>query len=653
MIYMTLRNYALTLISLSFSLILDGQIREITFGEIPEEDLVMTEYAEDQSADVVILENHARVSMRSGEKILVITDRHIRIKIINTDGLDYANVEIPFGSDEKVLRIKAASYNMEDGTRVAGVVDRKSVYYEESNRYRNTVRFSVPNVRAGSVIEYKYTIESPDIFTLYTLDFQHEIPVRRCSFRVEFPGYFEYKLVPGGDLSKVRFNRSESFVNFGRSSVKGYVGHWQAYAMPAYREEPFSTGSEDYYARIGFELSKIEIPGYYFEEVSPTYPKLSKKLLDRTDFGLYLKSNSSVRKKVGELKAEGGSETDLLRRIYTFVSEYMMWNGYEDYTSSAAMNKIFKDARGSSADINLMLVSMLRSAGIQADPLILSTRDHGLLNTYFAIIQRFNYVAACVIADGERYIVDATDPLRPFNMLPFRCLNGQGWIVTGSGGSWVDLRGNEQNSETMRFAFDLSEEGALKGTASNSYESYDAWAVRKICKLEGEEAYTDMMRSVNNSWRIDALELDNLGELEKPVLESISLTVPDAAETGEGIMYLNPVVCDRDGSNEFYADERLSPVDIGCPSFKKYSCEITIPEGWTVAELPQSVNLSMAGGGGQFKYNIRSEGRKIILDTEINLTAVTFPPERYNDLRNFRSNIIRKQSEVIILKKEI
>ncbi len=649
----SLRQSAFILISMVFNIALQGQIREITFGEIPEEDLVMTEYAEDQSADAVILENYTRVSMRSGEKILVITDRHIRIKVINTDGLDYANVEIPFGRDEKVLGIKAASYNMEDGKRVTGIVDRKSIYYEESNRYRNTVRFSVPNVRPGSVIEYKYTVESPDIFTLYTLEFQHEIPVVRCGFHVEFPGYFEYKFVTGGDLSKVRYNKTESQVNFGGDIVIGFVGHWTAFNIPAYREEPFSTGSEDYYARIGFELSKIEIPGYYFEEVSPTYPKLSVKLLERSDFGLYLNTNSSIRKKAGELKAMGGSETDLLRRIYSFVSEHMMWNGYEDYTSSAAMKKIYSDARGNAADINMMLVSMLRAAGIQADPVILSTRDHGLLNTYFAIIQRFNYVVASVRVDGVQYLVDATDPMRPFNMLPFRCLNGQGWTVTDKGGSWVDLRTNEQNHETMRFAFDLSEEGSLKGTASNSYESYDAWTVRKICKLEGEEAYIDMMRSVNNSWRIDALELGNLGELENPVLESISLTVPDAAETGEGIMYLNPVIYDRDGSNEFYADDRLSPIDIGCPSFKHYSCEITIPEGWTIAEMPGSANINLSGGGGQFKYNIRTEGRKIILDTETNISTVTFPPERYGDLRNFRSNIIRKQAEVVILKKVI
>lgn len=648
-----LRQIAFILISMVFNIGLQGQIKEITFGEIPEEDLEMKEYTPDPSADAVILENYASVSMRSGDKILVITDRHVRIKIINTDGLDYANVEIPYGNDDKVIGIKAASYNMEDGKMVTGMVDRKSMYHEDISRYRKIARFSIPNVRSGSVIEYMYRVESPDIFTLYTLEFQHEIPVARCGFHVEFPGYFEYKFVTGGDLSMIRYNKSETKVNFGSRIVEGFRGHWTAFNVPAYREEPFSTGSEDYYTRIGFELSKIEIPGYYFEDVSPTYPKLSKKLLERSDFGLYLKSGSSIRKKAGELKAMGGSETDLLRRIYAFVSEHMMWNGYVDYTSSATMKKIFSDARGNAADINLMLVSMLRAAGIQADPVILSTRDHGQINTYFAIIQRFNYVLASVLVDGNQYLVDATDPLRPFNMLPFRCLNGQGWTVTENGGSWVNLRTNEQNHENMSFILDLSEEGSLKGTASNSYESYDAWSARKICKLEGEEAYIDMMRSVNNSWRIDALRLENLLEIEKPVLETISLTVPYAAETGDGTMYFNPVIYDRDGSNEFYADERLSPVDLGCPAFKHYSCEITIPEGWTVAEMPRSAIINLSGGGGQFKYNIRSEGRKIILDTETNISAVTFPPERYSDLRNFRSNIILKQAEVVVLKKEI
>ena len=337
------RLLTLIMVSLAFSTSLAGQIKEITFGEIPKEDLEMAEYAPDPSADAVILENHAMVSMRSDEKITVVTECHVRIKIINTDGLDYANVELPYGSDEKIVGMKAASYNLEEGAVVQSQVDKKSLYYENTSRYRAHCASRSRMSRPGTVIEYRYTLESPDYFTLYTLEFQHDIPVRRCNFQVEFPGYFEYKFVPGGDLFGIRYNSGQRRVLFGNSSVEGFTGTWRGNNIPAYREEPFSTGSEDYYARIGFELSKINIPGYYFEEISPTYPRLSEKLLERTDFGDYIEKAAVVRKKAEELKSEGGSETDILRRIYTWVSDYMMWNGYSDFTASATMSKIYEE----------------------------------------------------------------------------------------------------------------------------------------------------------------------------------------------------------------------------------------------------------------------------------------------------------------------
>ena len=503
------------------------------------------------------------------------------------------------------------------------------------------------------LIEYRYTLESPDYFSLYTLDFQHEIPVRRCNFQVEFPGYFEYKFIPGGDLSGIRYKSGQRLILFGNSTVEGFTGSWTGNNIPAYREEPFSTGSEDYYARLGFELSKINMPGYYFKEISPTYPRLSEKLMERTDFGEYIAKAGVVRSKAAELKAEGGSETDILRRIYSFISEFMMWTGYSDFTASAAMSKIFKDARGNAADINLMLLSMLRTAGIQADPVILSTREHGLVNPLFAVIRKFNHVVVSASADGKRYLIDATDPVRPFNMLPEECLNGQGWLVGLRDGSWVDMSNGEHHSEVVVLEMELDEMGALTGKADNIYESYDAWMVRKICSLQGVEAYRDYMQSVNSQWKISDLQLENLDDIEIPVIEKIRLTIPDASDQGNGIMYLNPFLCGRMESNDFYAEERISVIDLACPSVKKYTCTITIPEGWTVAELPLSINLPLDGGGAGFKCNFTADGRKVRVDSEISFSTVTFLPERYASIRKFYSEIIRKQSEVIILKKEI
>jgi hypothetical protein len=188
---------------------LNSQIREITFGEIPKEDLEMAVYAPDPSADAVILENHASTTMRTGDKIIVATDCHIRIKIINTDGLDYANVEMPYGSDDRILGLKAGSYNLEEGETVQNLVDKKSVYYENTSRYRNTLRFSIPNVRPGTVIEYKYTLESPDYFSLYTFKFQEEIPVRRCNYGLSSPDISNTNLSPE-EISGILFTGETS-----------------------------------------------------------------------------------------------------------------------------------------------------------------------------------------------------------------------------------------------------------------------------------------------------------------------------------------------------------------------------------------------------------------------------------------------------------
>jgi hypothetical protein len=331
----------------------------------------------------------------------------------------------------------------------------------------------------------------------------------------------------------------------------------------------------------------------------------------------------------------------------------MMWTGYSDFTASAVMSKVYNDARGNAADINLMLLSMLRYAGLQADPVIMSTREHGLLNPFFALLRRFNHVVVKATADGKDYLVDATDPHRPFSMLPVECLNGQGWVVSSFGGYWVNLNNGEHFGESVTLDLALDEAGNLAGTAVNVYDSYDAWMVRKFCSLQGTDTYRDFFQDANSHWRISALELENLEKLEEPVTERIKLTIRNAADAGSGIVYLNPILTGRMESNEFYAEERISMIDLACPDLRKYSCTIMIPDGWKVAELPQQVMIQMDGGGASFAYNITAEGRKITITSEINVSTVTYLPERYSSIRKFYSDIIRKQAEVIVLKKEI
>ena len=99
----------------------------LPFGDIPRSDLEMTEYKPDPDASAVILSDRGVATLfyvNNGFRIEF--DRNVRIKILNTDGLDYANVEIPYLRDDLLNRVKASTYNLFNDS-IVETPDRKSV----------------------------------------------------------------------------------------------------------------------------------------------------------------------------------------------------------------------------------------------------------------------------------------------------------------------------------------------------------------------------------------------------------------------------------------------------------------------------------------------------------------------------------------------
>ncbi|MBW7892486.1 MAG: hypothetical protein H3C48_15965, partial [Chitinophagaceae bacterium] len=78
---------------------------------------------------------------------------------------------------------------------------------------------------------------------------------------------------------------------------------------------------------------------------------------------------------------------------------------------------------------NLLLAAMMKQQGIEAYPVLLSTRDHGYTNELYPLINRFNYVVCAVKIEGIYYYLDATSPLIGFNYLPGYCYNGHARII--------------------------------------------------------------------------------------------------------------------------------------------------------------------------------------------------------------------------------
>ena len=91
----------------------------------------------------------------------------------------------------------------------------------------------------------------------------------------------------------------------------------------------------------------------------------------------------------------------------------------------------FKKREGNVADINLLLAVLLRKAGIDADLMILSTRDNGVANSDYPMIDQYNYVICVASIKGMDPVnLDASQHYNGFGELPPSCYNGYGHMIS-------------------------------------------------------------------------------------------------------------------------------------------------------------------------------------------------------------------------------
>jgi hypothetical protein len=627
---------------------------DIKFGEIPLQDLEMTLYKLDPGADAAVLSdcgNAELVDASEGFQIVFIRDT--RIKIINKNGFDYANIEIPFFITDNIANIQASTFNLQNGKIIETKVSKKSFIFDNDNKYKRVLRIAFPNVHEGSVIELRYRLTTKSIFGFIPWRFQANIPIRHTEFTASYPTFFSYKsLIVGDGMSIAKASTTENVV-FGGYSTTGNTHKWMGENIPAFREEPLITGSEDYITRLEFELAGVNFPGSNYEEITPTYATLAKKLLDRDDFGLALKKNSFLSKPTRKLIA--GAKTDLakLKIIQHFIAEKIQWDGNDDYTVSKSLKRVYYEERGNSGEINLLLIAMLRQAGLTVDPVLLSTRSNGLLHPTLAMVQRFNYVIAQVLIGGKSYLVDATDPLLPYNNLPFECLNNQGRLIHTSISEWVTLANKEKYLTSSLINLKIDNSGVIDGDISNSYSSYNAYSKRKFIKLESLDGYKDYVKTKYANWEISDFQVANIDSVEIPINESYNIKIKDGAQITPNNMIFNPYILIRNNENPFSSEKRNFSIDYGCPTFNTFTLKLTIPDGFEVDEKPSNVSIKLPDGGGEYIYNCLQNGNVITIQSKFSINNIRFEPHDYIILREFYAQVMRKQSELIVLKKKV
>jgi hypothetical protein len=420
----------------------------IEFGKIPMEDLQMKVYAKDSSAEAVVLCDYGEYSYSFGDYPSVIYRHHIRIKILKKTGFDKANIRILYreGNDnrhERIRNLKATTYNLENGNMATYTLDEKSIFDDKANKTVHFQTFTLPQIREGSVIEYSYELESGIWYDLRNWEFQKDIPVVWSELRAKIPGYFDFNMTFQSQIPLSINENSQGKQFFMRGSIEDPFLEYRFVMkdIPAIKVEPFVTTIENFRSKLAFELAATYFPDQIKRDYSQTWEALNQTLLENESFGKQIKKFDAAEGIAKLLKAQSYhyDTLSIAKAAFKHIQNTMQWNDEERaFTGDVNLDKVYEKRLGNSAEINLMLVRLLRECGVEANPFILSTRANGRVSD-LVLLDRFNYTIAHIVLGGKDVFLDASSSLMPFGMLPTRCLNERGRLVIRKNSRWITI----------------------------------------------------------------------------------------------------------------------------------------------------------------------------------------------------------------------
>ena len=645
-----------------FCLCSAGQSQDhgFNYGLASYRELEMTSYPADTSAVALVLDEFGEVYFDNYNDHNLIFEYHARIKVLKQSGVSYGTFEIPLRKseryEEKILSIRASSYNVENGSLRESKMDPKNVYQENQGKHYDFKKFAIPNVKKGSVIEVFYRLESPFFYNLRSWEFQSEIPKIQSEFWALVPGNYLYNTSLTGFLQLTK-NENElvegCFAPGGGARANCARIKYGIKNIPAFVEEDYMTAKSNFISTVNFELYQINYFDGRKDKITKEWKDVDQELRQHPEFGVQIRRGQDVLDR--DLEQILAHETDSLKRaqkIYDFIKGSYSWNGSMGKYSESGIKKAFESKKGNAGDINLSLVAALKYGGINVEPMLLSTRANGLVTDLYPVLSEFNYVVAKVNIGKKVYLLDATDGFLPFGMLPERCLNGKGRVLGNKESYWYDIKPTHREKNVMVLSLALGSDGAVTGAIHHTYLGYSAVSQRKkIRSFNNLQEFMDDFRKNHQDMEITDFVVENMADLEKPLGFKLKIKVDDIFH-GDNFLFNPFFLVEQWRRNPFRSSERLYPVDFGAPLEEITILSLEYPDGYEVEGLPGKIGLALPQNGGRYIFEIQNVPRKLSMNNSLLIAKPVFTSGEYHYLKELFNNVIAAQQTELVFKKK-
>ena len=629
------------------------------FGKPTKEEMQMTVYEADPNAEAVVLCRLTDVEYTVQQSSYLVDYRDkCRIKVLKPSGARFAKVVIPYqvamsvnnnitglklnakslpqpgGSsnsyfegegvsmtedifavegDEDLESVKATAFNMEGGKVVKTSLKKSEMVKKKIDEHNYLVEFTVPNVKEGTVIEYEYTIHSQLFWQLRDWYAQCEIPVVYAKLDMNIPSYLIFNIEDHG-IQRLTYTCTAGSLSFKLDSdplakqtqVKTnhyvYIGR-NLMAMP---KDDYVWNAQDHWAGITAELKQYRLPGAAQMDYARTWEQIDEMILTSDDLGIHLNDHSPLASELKEAKIEEiTNPRERVAAVYKLVMSKVKWNGkYE--LSPAPVAETLKKGEGSNADINLLLIQSLHEVGLTAAPVMLRTRDLGLLPYNFPSFSKLStFLVGVVMPSGGNIYLDASNKNGWLNMLPEVMLVEKARLVQkGNKSQWVNLQKESKAERSTVIDAKLSADGTLSG--------------KQTTRNEGGE--------------------------------TVESEYTKKGQVSDGVISICPFP-DKLIENPFTAETRKMPVEFPCIGSNRVVITFALPEGYTIVGEPRNTTVLTPDKGVEGRIHTTFGEGRVQMSCQFSINKLSHSEKNYADLRQIFDMLSKYTSEQLSIKK--
>lgn len=618
------------------------QVPDAQFGSIPDSLFQIQSPQDDEDTPYMITNKELDISFReTGESIVAVLQHHVRLKVFDESAPEASIITVPYYFDndmEQISSIKGYTH-LPSGEQIP--LRKEDIRTININPRYNVKEFTMPAVEDGAVLEYSYEIVRRYIEELPDFFLSHKVPTSNAKLTITYPKYLRYE----AHTENYDGSLQHDFVYTDTSSVPKIfmisqpkpvvTERWIARNIPGIKEEAFISSLDDYRAKIKFMLSEFGIPRQQLEN---SWEVVVARMREKTNPWKQIRQNVFAEAKGDSIarSLDTDSKEVIQDSIYQYVNRRVNFSGSHSPHSTEPDEDVLAGKSVDQAAINQTLAAMLRGAGIEANPVMISTEQSGKIDMDFPSFYQFNGQLVQSDIAGEKYLMDASFSYSHPGLIPAEMYGSRGLVLARDSYEWIDVHPDESNFEIqVQINAELRSNGTLEGTVIAAQQGYPAQLIRQQ-RADGSSEAEILRQTLFDGYpqmTTDSVRIDNFNNYKEPVEFFARFEIENYATSFTDGLKFRPMIVGYQSENPF--DEEMSrqfPITLDAPEKLDISYSISLPSGYSVGERKQNQDLVFPGAEFRESYDMQ-QGR-LDYGYSIDISQKEFSPEFFPQLYN-------------------